>query len=84
MEVGRVKLTHAGRIPGEVIMTELQELKAAVQEAAEANRVLARLMDQAGGEAAEWLDDHTMTGGLFTQGQAFDRVTAALEKLATK
>ncbi len=65
-------------------MTELQELKAAVQEAAEANRVLARLMDQAGGEAAEWLDGHIMTGGLFTQGQAFDRVTAALEKLATK
>lgn len=65
-------------------MTEQQELRAAIVEAAEALAVAIRLMDQAGytgGEAAEWLHSQPGTEAI-PQGAALDQALGALVKLA--
>jgi hypothetical protein len=61
-------------------MTELQELQAAIVEAAENLAVAIRLMDQAGGEAAEWLDAQPGADAI-PQGGTLDQALAALVKL---
>ena len=62
-------------------MTEQQELRAAIVEAAEALAVAIRLMDQAGGDAAEWLDSQPGSEEI-AQGGALDQALGALVKLA--
>lgn len=65
-------------------MTEQQELRAAIVEAAEALAVAIRLMDQArhgGGDAAEWLDSQPGREAI-PQGGALDQALGALVKLA--
>jgi hypothetical protein len=61
-------------------MTEQQELRAAIVEAAETLAVAIRLMDQAGGDAAEWLDSQEGTEAI-PQGGTLDQALAALVKL---
>ena len=64
-------------------MTEQQELRAAIVEAAEALAVAIRLMDQArhaGGDAAEWLY-HQDGREAIPQGAALDQALGALVKL---
>jgi hypothetical protein len=62
-------------------MTEQQELRAAIVEAAEALAVAIRLMDQAGGDAAEWLDSQPGSEEI-AHGGALDQALGALVKLA--
>ena len=61
-------------------MTEQQELRAAIVEAAETLAVAIRLMDQAGGDAAEWLDSQDGSETI-AQGGTLDQALAALVKL---
>ncbi len=61
-------------------MTEQQELRAAIVEAAEALAVAIRLMDQVGGDAAEWLDSQPGAEAI-PQGGTLDQALAALVKL---
>jgi hypothetical protein len=61
-------------------MTEQQELQAAIVEAAETLAVAIRLMDQAGGDAAEWLDSQPGADAI-AQGGALDQALGALVKL---
>lgn len=61
-------------------MTEQQELRAAIVEAAETLAVAIRLMDQAGGDAAEWLDSQDGREAI-PQGGTLDQALAALVKL---
>jgi hypothetical protein len=64
-------------------MTEQQELRAAIVEAAENLAVAIRLMDQAryaGGDAAEWLDSQDGREAI-PQGSTLDQALAALVKL---
>jgi len=61
-------------------MNEQQELRAAIVEAAETLKVAITLMDQAGGDAAEWLDSQPGNESI-AQGGTLDQALTALVQL---
>lgn len=62
-------------------MNEQQELRAALVEAAEALRQALRLVDECGGDAAEWLDSQPGSDAL-PVGGLLDQASTALHQLA--